>query len=104
MTGCEAFERLTRTPSWKAEAAELLPGSSGPMQGGLGRARRFRAAMEALPSSERVSFARAVDEMCRPMIAREIEEALLDTGLTRSDRKRLVNALKGFNLVLIDRR
>lgn len=68
---------------------------------GLAREPRARAAMEALPEPERRHLAEVLDEVMRPMTPREIELALLATGLSRSDRRRLVAALKGFELLML---
>ncbi len=79
----------------------MLPQSSPPMRGALGRDLRVRAALELLPASERRQMAQALDELTRPMNPREIDDALLATGLPRSDRKRLTLALKGFSIILV---
>lgn len=88
-------------PSWSAQARNMLPASSRPMLGGLGRESRVRAALEVLPVHERRELAAALDEVMRPMTSRELDEALIATGLTRGDRKRLVAALQGFALLMV---
>lgn len=88
-------------PSWSAQTRQVLPSSSGPMLGGLGRETRVRSALEALPAGERRDLAAALDEIMRPMTPRELDQALIATGLSRGDRKRLVGALKGFSILLV---
>lgn len=90
-------------PAWLAQARELMAASTTPMRGGAGRLTRVRAAIEVLHSLDRKLFLEALDEMSRPMTAREIDEALIATGLPRTDRKRLVKALKDFPIMLIAR-
>lgn len=91
-------------PSWKAQAREVLPASSKPMLGTLGREPRMRAALETLRLAERRELAQALDEVMRPMTAREIDDALLATGLSRTDRRRLTLALKSFAILMIAER
>lgn len=88
-------------PAWKTQARDILPASSRPMLGGLGREGRIRAAFETLRLHERRELAKALDEVMRPMSVRELDEAMLATGLTRSDRKRLLAALKPFSLLMV---
>lgn len=88
-------------PTWKAQAHNILPSSSRPMVGGLGRSIRVRSALESLRLQERRELAVVLDEIMRPMSAREIEEALMATGLSRGDRRRLVLALKGFSILMV---
>lgn len=71
------------------------------MRGALGREGRVRSAMEAVPLLERRELAAALDELTRPMTARELDDALLATGLSRTDRRRLTLALKGFAIVMV---
>nr|WP_167381944.1 hypothetical protein [Novosphingobium panipatense] len=42
-----------------------------------------------------------LDELTRPMTAREVDQALLASGLSRADRKRMVNALKGLSILMV---
>ena len=88
-------------PAWKAQASDVLPASSQPMLGALGREARVRSALESLRVHERRELAQALDEITRPMTAREIDDALLATGLSRADRRRLTLALKSFAIVMI---
>lgn len=90
-------------PAWQAQANELMAASTTPMRGGAGRMTRVRAAVEVLHPLDRKLFLDALDELSRPMTAREIDEALIATGLTRTDRKRLVAALKSFPIMLVAR-
>lgn len=90
-------------PAWQAQANELMAASTTPMRGGAGRMTRVRAAMEVLNLPDRRLLLEALDEISRPMTAREIDEALIATGLTRTDRKRLVAALKSFPIMLVAR-
>lgn len=71
------------------------------MMGGLGRELRVRRALEVLPLAERRELVDALDEVMQPMDARSLEEALMATGLSRGDRKRLVTALKPFALLMV---
>lgn len=89
--------------AWKAEAKAVLRPGSAPMLGGLGRDLRVRAALELLPLAERRELLAALDEVTRPMTGREVEDALLATGLSRGDRRRLKNALSGFRVLLVAR-
>ena len=88
-------------PTWKSQARNVLPESSAPMRGALGREQRVRSALEALPTRERRELAETLDEVSRPMNARELDDALLATGLSRGDRKRLTKALKGFAVIMV---
>ena len=90
-------------PAWLAQANELMAASTTPMRGGAGRLTRMRAAIEVLNLPDRKLLLEALDEISRPMTAREIDEALIATGLTRTDRKRLVAALKDFPIMLVAR-
>lgn len=88
-------------PAWSAETRNILPTGSRPMLGGLGRELRVRRALEALPLAERRELVAVLDEVMRPMSTRELDQALMATGLSRSDRKRLVAALKPFALLMV---
>lgn len=88
-------------PTWSAQARNVLPSSAKPMLGALGREMRVRSAMEVLPVAERRELASALDEVTRPMTARELDDALLATGLSRGDRRRLTLALKGFAILMV---
>ena len=88
-------------PTWSSQARDVLPASSAPMRGALGRERRVRSALEALPARERRELAEALDEVTRPMNPRELDDALLATGLSRGDRKRLTRALKTFPIIMV---
>ena len=90
-------------PAWRAQANELMAARTTPMLGGAGRLTRMRAALEVLNLPDRRILLEALDELSRPMTPREIDEALIATGLTRTDRKRLVNALKHFPIMLVAR-
>ena len=92
-----------RPPAWLAQANELMAASTTPMRGGAGRLTRMRAALDVLNLPDRKLLLEALDEISRPMTAREIDEALIATGLTRTDRKRLVAALKHFPIMLVAR-
>ena len=92
-----------RPPAWLAQANELMAASTTPMRRGAGRLTRMRAALEVLNLPDRKLLLEALDEISRPMTAREIDEALIVTGLTRTDRKRLVAALKDFPIMLVAR-
>ena len=93
---------MNRSPkAWQAELSEQLPMSSKPMLGGMGRAIRIRAAMDALTLSDRKLVLEALDEIMRPMTARELDQALLRAGTTRSDRIKLVKAMKPFSILMV---
>ena len=99
-------ERLQTQPSnaaWRAQANELMAASTTPMRGGAGRVTRMRAAIEVLHPLDRKLFLEALDEISRQMTPREIDQALIPSGLTRTDRKRLVAALKDFPIMLVSR-
>lgn len=87
--------------AWSAEARNVVPTGSRPMLGGLGRELRVRRAFEVLPLAERRDLLAALDEVMQPMSSRELDEALMATGLSRADRKRLVRALKPFALLMV---
>ena len=88
-------------PAWSAESRNVVPTGSRPMLGGLGRELRVRRALEVLPLGERRDLLAALDEVMRPMNPRELEEALMITGLSRGDRRRLVKALKPFAVLMV---
>lgn len=88
-------------PAWSAETRNVVPTGSRPMIGGLGRELRVRRALEVLPLAERRDLLAALDEVMQPMSARALDEALMATGLSRADRKRLVAALKPFALLMV---
>lgn len=88
-------------PAWRAEARAPLPASSAPMRGALGRDLRVRAALEILTPADRRQVTAALDELTRPLTPREIDDALIATGLSRGDRRRLTLALKGFAIILV---
>lgn len=88
-------------PAWRAQAYDPLPSSSRPMREGLGRLARMRSALELLPIADRRELLDALDEISRPMTAREIDQALIATGLSRGDRKRLTTALKDFPILMV---
>ncbi len=88
-------------PGWQSQARHVLPDSSQPMRGALGREPRVRSAMEALPDRERRELAEVLDELTRPLNPRELDDALIATGLSRGDRKRLTKALKGFPIIMV---
>lgn len=92
-----------QVPAWLAEHSEVIPLGSRPQREGLGRMTRLRAAMEILPLPDRKLLLQSLDEISRPMNAREIDQALLATRLSRGDRKRLTLALKNFSIMLLVR-
>lgn len=55
----------------------------------------------AEPYKVRKRVLELLDEMSRPMSRREIEEALYPSGLSRSERRRLANALKVLPIIAI---
>lgn len=95
--------REAQAPAWLAQAHEMMAASTTPMRGGAGRLTRMRAALEVLNPMDRKLLLEALDEISRPMTAREIDEALIPTGLSRSERKPLVASLKRFPIMLIAR-
>jgi|GEM_PF-6325509 hypothetical protein len=88
-------------PGWKSQTRHVLPESSPPMMGALGREPRVRAALEALPLHERRELATVLAELTRPLNPRELDDALMVTGLSRGDRKKLTKALKGFPIIMV---
>lgn len=99
----DRLETLPPNPAWRAQANELMAASTTPMRGGAGRVTRMRAAIEVLHPLDRKLFLEALDEISREMTPREIDQALIPSGLTRTDRKRLVAALKDFPIMLVSR-
>ncbi len=91
----------TSIPAWKGQAFDLYPSGSKPMREGLGRMARVRSALETMPSADRQEVLAMLDELTRPMTAREVDQALLASGLSRADRKRMVNALKGLSILMV---
>lgn len=87
--------------AWKKENAEPLTVAAPPMKGGMGRALRLTAALDALSPPDRLLILGALDEITRPMTAREIEDALYRTGLSRGERRKLVLALKPFKILVL---
>lgn len=69
--------------------------------GALGRQERFAAAIDRLPETNREEMIALLDEVTRAMTPRDLDEALLPTGLSRNNRKILVKALKGFNIIMV---
>lgn len=88
-------------PTWKSQTKHVLPESSAPMRSALGREPRVRSAMEALPLHERRELAAVLEELTRPLNPRELDDALMVTGLSRGDRKKLTKALKGFPIIMV---
>ena len=70
---------------------------------GAGRAARFASALALLPLEDRNLMLAALDEITRPMTARELEKALMQTDLGMTHRKAVVAALKGFDIVLVSK-
>lgn len=66
-----------------------------------GRGDRFAAALRLLPLSDRCELLKALDEITRPLSEREVERALLEGGLSRTEAKRTVWALKAANLIVL---
>ena len=57
--------------------------------------------LQAEPPRVRVHVLALLDEMSAPMHPRQIEHALRDAGLTRSEARRLIWALKGIDIIAI---
>lgn len=57
--------------------------------------------LEAEPYNVRRRVLELMDELSRPMSRAEIEEALRPTGMTRSERRRVAQALKLIDIVAI---
>ena len=68
---------------------------------GAGRAARLASALALLPAEDRNLVLAALDEIARPMTARELEKALMQTTLGMTHRKTVVSALKGFDILLV---
>ena len=50
---------------------------------------------------ERRELAAVLEELTRPLNPRELDDALMVTGLSRGDRKKLTKALKGFPIIMV---
>ena len=68
---------------------------------GAGRGARIAAALLQLLPEDRRLVLSAIDETTRPMTARELEKALMQTKLGCSHRKAVVAALKRFDIVMV---
>jgi hypothetical protein len=62
---------------------------------------RLRAALADLPPEQCSSILAMLDEISRPMTAREIELALRACNFSRSRCDQLATALKGFSILAI---
>lgn len=91
----------TTGPAWKAQAHDPLPTGSHQMQGGAGRLARMRSALEVLSMADRRELLDALDELMRPMTAREIEHALAATALSKTERAVVAGALKKHPILMI---
>lgn len=78
-----------------------MPVSSQAMSSGAGRWARFQGAMAKLSPDDRNQVLASLDEVTRPMTVREIDKAFQLFGLGGSDRRLLVAALKGFDIVMV---
>ena len=68
-----------------------------------GRLARMKAVVGRLNALDRELLLAALRETSQPMTAREIEEALIPSDLSRTDRRRLVMALKSFLIIMVAR-
>jgi hypothetical protein len=68
---------------------------------GAGRAARLASALALLPIEDRQLVLAALDETTRPMSARELEKALMQTDLNCTHRKAVVAALKPFAILMV---
>lgn len=59
------------------------------------------ARIEAMSEDERRGALIALDAVSRPMTPREIEAALFSKGTSRSQRRAIVGAVKGFNIIAV---
>ena len=59
------------------------------------------ATIEAMTPEERRGALIALDAVSRPMLPKEIEAALFCKGTSRSQRKAIVGAVKGFNIIAV---
>lgn len=57
--------------------------------------------LQAVPHSVRAHVLALLDEMSAPMPPREIERALCRSGLSRSEARRMIYALKGVAIIAI---
>lgn len=99
--GIGRLARTARRSAWQEEADQIFKVGAKAQGSGAGRASRFAQALELLPLEDRKIILSALDEITRPMDAREIEKALMITDLSMNDRKRVVAALKPYRLVLV---
>ncbi|MCB2065401.1 MAG: hypothetical protein KDE15_02025 [Erythrobacter sp.] len=68
---------------------------------GAGRAARLEEALAKLPAETAGAVLATLDEIARPMNARELEKALMLTDLNYRQRQTVVSALKGFAILLV---
>jgi len=68
---------------------------------GANRKARMHQLLAALPTTERDSVLCELEALTEAMTPREIENALLISGLSRSNRRKLVGALKGFQILMV---
>lgn len=58
-------------------------------------------AIEAMTDEERRGALIALDAVSRPMQPREIEAALFGRGTSRSQRRAIVGAVKGYSIIAV---
>lgn len=83
-----------------AETLKLNLGAKA-LASGAGRFPRLEAALAKLPAEAAGEVLAALDEITRPMTARELEKALMLTDLRGTQRRAVVAALKGFDVLLV---
>lgn len=62
---------------------------------------RLSEYMAKLPSDARVEFLTALDELTRPMTIREVEYAVIAHGASRTQAKKLANAINRRGILLV---
>ena len=102
--GDYAIERLTTDPEFVAPEADALPVDDMPVDD-LAFDEDFEDEEEDedfdVAADDAGEVLRAIEEVTRPMTAREIEKALSQTDLDYRARRAAVAALKGFNIVMV---
>lgn len=71
---------------------------------GANRMARMGQLLATLPATEREGVLAELEALTQPMTAREIENSLLIIGLSRTDRRKLVRALKEYQILMVTAR
>ncbi|MEL7737513.1 hypothetical protein AAG614_03960 [Citromicrobium bathyomarinum] len=101
LSSLRSIAALAKVPGWRIETTEIASLGAKAAASGAGRAARLAQAIQCLPADDAGEVLRAIEEVTRPMTAREIEKALSQTDLDYRARRAAVAALKGFNIVMV---